>query len=256
MKEYKTFYETMRVIARVVIPLLIKLRVVGLENVPREGPVMLVSNHLNWTDIPLIGLRVLRRTHFMAKSELFRKAPLKWLVIGLGAFPVRRGEADRQAIKQAEEVLKAGQVLVIFPEGTRSRTRMMKEGLPGAALIALRSGAPVVPVGIYGSERFKLWHVWPFRTQVTLTYGKPFTLSREGRKGHDDLQSQLDVMMRHIAELLPSQYQGRYALSEKAEQPALAVQAAQMLPDEGAAPPTSNQTIDVSEAKSSPPEQV
>jgi 1-acyl-sn-glycerol-3-phosphate acyltransferase len=123
---------------------------------------------------------------------------------------VRRGEADRQAIKQAEEVLKAGQVLVIFPEGTRSRTRQMKAGLPGVALIALRSEAPIVPVGIYGSERFKLWHIWPFRTPITLTYGNPFKLTREGRRGHGDLQGQLDVIMRHIAELLPPQYRGIY----------------------------------------------
>jgi 1-acyl-sn-glycerol-3-phosphate acyltransferase len=257
MKEYKWFYETMRLFARVIIPLLIKLRVAGVQNVPKEGPVILVSNHLNWTDIPLVGLRVMRRTHFMAKSELFQKALLKWLVIGLGAFPVRRGEADRQAIKQAEEVLKAGQVLVIFPEGTRSRARMMKEGLPGAALIAMRSGAPVVPVGIYGSERFKLWHVWPFRTRVTLTYGKPFTLSRDGRKGHGDLQSQLDVMMRHIAELLPPQYQGKYALGEgKVEQTALDVPATQALADESDAAETSSQAVDVREARSGPAEQV
>jgi 1-acyl-sn-glycerol-3-phosphate acyltransferase len=210
MKEYKWFYETIRVIAYIVVPVLIRLHVIGVQNVPREGPVILVSNHLNWTDIPMIGLRLMRRTHFMAKSELFQKAPLKWLVIGLGAFPVRRGEADRQAIKQAEEVLKAGQVLVIFPEGTRSRTRVMKEGLAGVALIALRSGAPIVPVGIYGSEHFKLWHIWPFRTRITLTYGEPFTLTRENRRGHTDLQASLDVIMQHIAALLPPQYRGKY----------------------------------------------
>ena len=210
MKEYKWFYDTWHVLAYILVPLLIRLRVVGVENMPATGPVILVSNHLNWTDIPLIGLPLKRRTHFMAKAELFQKAPIKWLVIGLGAFPVKRGEADRQAIKQADEVLKAGQVLVIFPEGTRSRTHQMKEGLAGVALIALRSGAPIVPVGIAGSERFKLWHLWPFRTPITLTYGKPFTLTREGRRGHTDLQEQLHVIMQHIAELLPPQYRGVY----------------------------------------------
>lgn len=210
MKEYKWFYDTWHVLAHIIVPLLIRLRVVGVENVPATGPVILVSNHLNWTDIPMIGLPLKRRTHFMAKAELFQKAPISWLVIGLGAFPVRRGEADRQAIKQAEEVLKAGQVLVIFPEGTRSRSQKMKEGLAGVALIALRSGAPIVPVAISGSERFKLWHLWPFRTPITLAYGEPFTLSREGRRGHADLQVQLAVIMRHIADLLPPQYRGLY----------------------------------------------
>ena len=75
MKEYVWFYETWRLIARLVFPLLVRLRVVGVENVPKTGPVILVSNHLNWTDIPLVGLRV-RRTHFMAKAELFRSPPL------------------------------------------------------------------------------------------------------------------------------------------------------------------------------------
>ncbi len=210
MKDYKWFYETCRAIARVLVLLLVRLRVTGLEHVPETGPVILVSNHLNWTDIPMIGLRLKRLTHFMAKAELFQKPPIKWLVIGLGAFPVRRGEADRQAIKQADEVLKAGQVLVIFPEGTRSRSRKMKEGLAGVALIALRSGAPIVPVGISGSDHFKLWHIWPFRTPITLTYGEPFTLSREGRRNHTDLQGQLDIIMRHIADLLPPQYRGIY----------------------------------------------
>lgn len=257
MKEYKKFYETMRLIALAAFPLLVRLRVVGVQNVPKDGPFILVGNHLNWTDIPMIGLRVMRRTHFMAKAELFQKAPLKWLWIGLGAFPVRRGEPDRQAIKQAEEVLKAGQVLVIFPEGTRSKTHMMKEGLPGAALIALRSGAPVVPVGIYGSEQFKLWHVWPFRTPITITYGTPFTLSREGRKGHSDLQSQLDVMMRHIAELLPPQYQGKYALSDgKAEPPALTVPAEQVPPAESETTQADNPAVDVRETESNPVEQI
>jgi 1-acyl-sn-glycerol-3-phosphate acyltransferase len=225
------------------------------HNVPNDGPVILVSNHLNWTDIPLIGLKVRRRTHFMAKAELFQKAPSKWLWIGLGAFPVRRGEPDRQAIKQAEEVLKAGQVLVIFPEGTRSKTRVMREGLPGAALIALRSGAPVVPIGIYGSERFKLWRLWPFRTPITITYGTPFTLSREGRKGHSDLQSQLNVMMQRIAELLPPQYQGKYALSEGgAEPPALAVPAQQAPPAESETAQADTPAVDASSANRNPVE--
>jgi 1-acyl-sn-glycerol-3-phosphate acyltransferase len=220
MKEYKWFYETCRAIARVLVPLLVRLRVTGLENVPATGPVILVSNHLNWTDIPMIGLRLKRLTHFMAKAELFQKAPLKWLVIGLGAFPVRRGEADRQAIKQAEEVLKAGQVLVIFPEGHRSRVRKMIPGLAGAALIAARSGAPIVPIGISGSERFKPWHIWPFRTPITLTYGEPFTLSREGGRGHTDLQGQLEMMMRRIAALIPPQYRGVYGDDASGAQPA------------------------------------
>jgi 1-acyl-sn-glycerol-3-phosphate acyltransferase len=262
MKEYKRFYETMRLIALIVFPLLVRLRVSGRQNVPKDGPMILVGNHLNWTDIPLIGLKVRRRTHFMAKAELFQKAPSKWLWIGLGAFPVRRGEPDRQAIKQAEEVLKAGQVLVIFPEGTRSKTHMMKEGLPGAALIALRSGAPVVPVGIYGSEQFKLWHVWPFRTPITITYGTPFTLSREGRKGHSDLQSQLAVMMRHIADLLPPQYQGKYALSDgksasdgNAEPPALVVPAHQAAPAESETTQADTPAVDASGANRNPVEQ-
>jgi 1-acyl-sn-glycerol-3-phosphate acyltransferase len=243
MKEYKTFYETCRAIVAVVVALLIRLRVAGVHNLPKEGPVILISNHLNWIDVPMVAFRYKRRVHYMAKAELFQKAPLKWLVIGLGAFPVRRGEADRQAIRQAEEVLKAGQVFVIFPEGTRSKTRMMKEGLAGAALIALRSGAPIVPVGIYGSEKFKLWHIWPFRTTITITYGEPFILSREGKRAHTDLQAQLEVMMRHIAELLPPQYQGKYALSADgaAAQKALVEQPAALAQASSASEPAATQ---------------
>ena len=137
-------YGAIRWLAIFVFHITSRLRVRGLSNLPKEGPFIIASNHLDWTDIPLIALPMRRKVVYMAKEEYF-SSRLAWLVRFLGAFPVKRGEADRQALRAGEEQLKKGNILVIFPEGTRSRTRTLAMGHSGIGLVALRSGVPVVP---------------------------------------------------------------------------------------------------------------
>lgn len=126
-------------------------KVEGRENIPLKGPVILASNHTSFLDPPVIGAAVNRPVWFIAKAELFHPTPLGWLLRKLGAYPVRRGEGDRAILRWALETLDAGEALVIFPEGTRSPDGRLQSPQPGIGLIALKSKAPVVPIGIIGS---------------------------------------------------------------------------------------------------------
>ena len=191
-----------------------KFEVVGKENVPLEGPLILASNHLNNADPPMVALAVPRRPTFMAKQEM-----IKWPIIGpafriYGAFPVRRGEADLSALRTATEIVNSGAMLVMFPEGTRSRTGGLTKGHPGTALVALRTGAPVLPVAITGSEGL----TWPWIflrpwsvKHIKVTIGQPFRLPPVERVNSEATAAATDVIMRRIAALLPERYRGVYA---------------------------------------------
>jgi 1-acyl-sn-glycerol-3-phosphate acyltransferase len=185
----------------------------GRENVPRSGPLIIVSNHLNNIDPPLVGASVPRTVHFMAKQELFEKHWVRTIVQAYGAFKVRRGQLDRQSMRQALDKLRDGMVVGMFPEGKRSFNQQLQSPQPGAALIAARSGALILPVGISGSEQMKgfgsIWH----RPRITVKIGQPFVLSSaEGRRTHARLAQYSDSIMEHIAELLPESYRGEYGL--------------------------------------------
>jgi 1-acyl-sn-glycerol-3-phosphate acyltransferase len=217
-QEWKAFYVFARTVVKLVRPLIARLRVVGIENVPTSGPVVLAVNHIAWIDIPLASFAVPRVTHYMAKIELFNQPVLGGIVRWLGAFPVRRGEGDRESLRVAERLLAQGKILSIFPEGHRSGGHLIAAH-PGTSLIALRTGAPVVPVAISGTEHvFKRFRFGPWAPRVTVSYGKPFILESSGpRRTRDDLARNTDAIMYHIAELLPPEYRGAYALPAAGE---------------------------------------
>lgn len=153
--------------------LLFRWRISGVENVPAGGAII-APNHQSFFDIPLVALVLAlhgRRTHFMAKSELFRNPAFAWIIRNLLAFPVRRGAPDRMAIRYAIERLKQGELVVIFPEGTRSKTGQLKEAEAGLSLIAARAVVPVVPVGIGGTRL--MFSKEQFFPQVTICFGEP-----------------------------------------------------------------------------------
>jgi 1-acyl-sn-glycerol-3-phosphate acyltransferase len=200
-----------RGVVRLVMPLVARLRVEGLENIPATGAVILAPNHLNMLDIPAMSLPVPRVVHHMAKYELFQVPLLGGIMRFFGAFPIRRGEGDRDALRQAGEVLAAGQVLVVFPEGHRSDSGALGPGLPGVAMIALRAGAPVVPVAVWGTERtLKRWRFGPFAPVVHVRYGEPVHLVEDGENRRAALQAGIDTIMQRIAALLPPEYRGLY----------------------------------------------
>lgn len=147
-------------VARVFMSFIYPMRVHGKENLDGLTRQMLICNHQQWTDAFTVGLLQRRVTHYMGKVELFEIPVVSWLLRSLGAFPIRRGQADIGAIKKAIGILKEDRALCIFPEGTRNHDNSMKEFQKGAAAIALKGGAPVVPVYISKYRAFHPVHVW------------------------------------------------------------------------------------------------
>lgn len=184
----------------------------GKENVPREGPLIIVSNHLNNADAPILTAEMPRQISWLTKAEWFKTPFIGWMFGAGGMIPVRRFAADLHALRAAQARLQEGGCLGMFPEGTRSRDGVLHEGEPGSALIALRTGAPIQPIAIWGTENVKLpKDVFLKRTKVHVRYGKPFTLPRSDRVTRDDVDQATTTIMRSIAALLPEKYRGYYA---------------------------------------------
>lgn len=139
----------------------------GRENIPKDTNCIFASNHRTNADPPLISCGLKGKHSFMAKEELFKNKLFGWLIRNLGAFPVSRGKGDTAVLDTAVERLENGSNLMIFPEGTRSKDGKVHRGHSGAAVIAARSGKPVIPVGIVFGEKLK------FRTKITVKYGEP-----------------------------------------------------------------------------------
>jgi 1-acyl-sn-glycerol-3-phosphate acyltransferase len=200
------FWVSLRTFARFVFFLILNVKLVGRKNVPQTGPLIIASNHLHWTDVPLVPAYLSRQVVYLAKEELFM-GRIGWLVRFLGAIPVKRGEADRQLLRASNELLKRGKALVIFPEGHRSDNHQLIPAHAGMGMIALRAGVPVVPVAVCGSE-----HVFKkFRPRITISYGEPLVLRPKGAKiTKEDIQEATETVMRHIAAMLPPAYRGVY----------------------------------------------
>jgi 1-acyl-sn-glycerol-3-phosphate acyltransferase len=184
-------YVFFRFLLRTIYTVLFRLQAIGVENIPKSGAVILASNHISNLDPPTIGVKVPRKVRFMAKEELFKIPVLGSLISAFGAFPVKRGGVSKDAIKSAITLLKSGEVMGIFPEGSRSTPGAAKKG---TAMIAMRSGAAVVPVAIVGG--YKLFR----KTKVC--YGKPIQLSEIiDESSQDVLDQAMDVVMGRIQEL-------------------------------------------------------
>lgn len=161
------------------------LKVEGLHNLPKTGPVIVAANHVsNWDPI-LVGVALSRPIHFMAKAELFENALLRVILRGLNAFPVNRGTADRNAIRQALARLQSGEMLGIFPEGARRKVAPQAGIQPGVAMLAIKSGSVVVPVAVTGTEgRFPCGWCRDLRVRI----GEPMDLvSYRGEKPNSAL---------------------------------------------------------------------
>lgn len=147
-------YEVSKFIVRLALRMFCGFRVDGGDREPPSGPLLIVSNHVSDLDPLVVGVAVRRRVHYMAKVELFRPPLLRWWIRACGGFPVRRGEVDRHAFRTARAILEQGGALVMFPEGTRgSSLDDLRPPEPGAALLALRTGAVILPVAVIGTDR-------------------------------------------------------------------------------------------------------
>jgi 1-acyl-sn-glycerol-3-phosphate acyltransferase len=159
-------------IAKGLLSILLKIKgykIHGLENLPGDGPVIIACNHISLWDPIIVGCALPRQVSFMAKEELFENPILGRIVSGLGAFPVKRGQGDISAIRKSIGVLKDGNVLGIFPEGTRSKSGDIQEAMAGIALIMEKSQAPILPVKVYGSKGL----LKQKKGNIGITVGKP-----------------------------------------------------------------------------------
>jgi len=206
------FFDVARVIVRMLLFLFTDWQVRGRENVPSEGAVIVVANHINLTDPPILGVSLGRKTVFMAKKEVFHSRFLSYFLRGCGVFPVHRGQLDREALRQANQLLTRGLALIMFPEGSRSKTTQLQPAFPGSALIALRNGVPILPVGIAGTEKIK-GKAWLLRRpRVIINIGHLFSPPPVGGKlTKVELARLTNSIMARIAELLPLEYRGHYA---------------------------------------------
>jgi len=177
-------YTFARIVLTLPTLLLWRVRAIGVENVPKEGPLVLAPNHFSQMDHFFVGVYLRRKIRFMAKSQLFGPPVLTYIYKHGGVFPIRRGHHDEEAIETARILVEQGEMLLIYAEGGRSRSQEMGEPKPGIGRIALETGAPIVPVAIKGSERARQWKRFRF-PKVTVQFGEPLTFPVEDSPGRE-----------------------------------------------------------------------
>ena len=189
-----------------------KLEVKGRESAPPYAPLIVIANHVSFNDPPVLVAAMDRKLSFIGKRELFRDPVSSFLMREFHVHPLDRSGSAVEAVKLALELLAQDKALVIFPEGRRSPNHALIEGQPGAAYLAVKSQATILPVGITGGEKFPSWRM-PFplcRIQVNI--GQPFSLPVvDGNPNRQVLKGLTDMMMQRIAVLLPEEYPGVYS---------------------------------------------
>ena len=208
-------------VARTLARCFTRVRVEGaIQAIPREGPVIIASNHVSNADAVIIGAwltpRLGRRIHWLGKREMFEWPVVGWMARNGGVVPVDRGGADAEAFRLAQKVLAAGHVLMVFPEGTRSPTGELQRPKDGLAMLALRTDATIVPIGVSNTDR-----VWPKGRPIpkvgghaTLRVGEPFRLAEvlpEGLDRKAQKSAATELIMRRIAAQLDERQRGPYA---------------------------------------------
>ncbi len=183
----------------------------GREHLPARGGALIVCNHASYLDPPALGSAVCRPMYFMAKAELFTVPLIRWLMPRINSFPVRRGAPDLAALREAVRLLQAGHLVGMFIEGTRSQDGRLGEPQPGAAMVALRAGVPVVPAAVLGGDQvLPPGTVRPRRGRISVRFGKPFIPDPGDAQGRARLEPVGEQMMRAIAALLPPERRGRW----------------------------------------------
>ena len=186
--------------------LLVPVRTYGVERVPRTGGVVLAVNHFHWIDPPVFGAVAPRTVHFVAKVEAHRIPGLGQLIRSFGTISVRRGESDREAVRQMREAVRDGHALGLFAEGTRQLSGRPGEVQPGAAMVALQEDVPVVPAAIYGSHEWKPGNFHP----VSVAWGEPLRFEGlpKGGKGYREASAEIQRKIHALHDWLAELHRG------------------------------------------------
>jgi len=192
--------------------LLCRIRQENLDSIPADGPFIVVVNHINFLEVPLIYTHLYPRpSSSLVKAETWENPVLGRLADLWSGIPLRRDATDFSALRTAEERLSQGQLLLIAPEGTRSYSGVVQSGNPGVVLLALRSGTPIVPMVHYGGEKFWKNIKRLRRTEVVMRAGRPFYIEPgEGRGNREKRQQIVYEIMHYLASLMPEYYRGKY----------------------------------------------
>jgi 1-acyl-sn-glycerol-3-phosphate acyltransferase len=182
-----------------------RLRVYGRDRVPRHGGIVIACNHFSWLDPAALGAACPRTMYYMAKIEAHRVPGLGQLIRAFGTFPVRRGESDREAVRTMRQIVREGKALGLFVEGTRQRSGVPGEIQPGAAMVALQEGVPVVPVAVHGSQTWKPGNFHP----VSIAFGVPMTFDGlpKGGRGYREASALVQAEIRRLFDWLVEQHE-------------------------------------------------
>ncbi|MDK2822546.1 MAG: 1-acyl-sn-glycerol-3-phosphate acyltransferase [Clostridia bacterium] len=194
-------YKFLKYLFRLILFFLAKVEVKNIDRIPIQDPVLLACNHLSFWDPVILGVFLPRKLHFMAKEELFKIFLVGSVIRRVGTFPVKRGAADRNAIRESIKILKEGKVLCIFPEGTRSKTGELLDFQPGITLIAQKGSASIIPIGIKGTNKI-LSSIIPAKIQVNI--GEPLYLDKiYGNKlSGEQLEKATELLHEKVKDLL------------------------------------------------------
>lgn len=211
-QEITTFMRTIQFLGKGFFYALAQVDCEGLDNIPLSGPCIVASNHISNFDVVYMGASLPRFPHFMAKRELYKNPLMGWLIRQLGAFPVNRGESDVWALKRAGQVLEAGQILFMFPEGTRSRrTAQMKRAKVGTIKLTLKHQAPVVPAAIWGTQSVRFGQRRNNRVSIRVGQALDVVAMAGSPPHHHNTYRELTtVLMKKIAAMLPPAHRGVY----------------------------------------------
>jgi 1-acyl-sn-glycerol-3-phosphate acyltransferase len=171
-----------------------RLRVYGKERVPRAGGIVVALNHFSWIDIPAYGWATPRPLYFLAKAEAHAVPVAGAYLRMFGSFAVRRGESDREAVRRMREVVRSGEALGVFAEGTRQRAGVPGKAQPGAAMVALNEDVPVICAAIHGSQDWKIGNFHP----VSIVWGEPMRLEGSGSRGYREASAQLEAELHRL----------------------------------------------------------
>lgn len=200
-----SLYKVAKAVVSAIFFPLFRIRIIGKENVPKSGPVIICSNHISNFDPPVVGITSPRDIYFMAKGELFEKTFLRKLLTGIHAFPVKRGMKDRNALRKGLAILENGDTLGLFPEGTRSKTGQLGKPLAGAGFFALKSNASIIPCAIIGPYK-------PGR-KLTVIYGEAIDMDSY-RNEKASAKEAAEAIMTEIGNLVKN-YHSQHASLDK-----------------------------------------